>query len=369
MLVFTKLADWFDREKTFEQEFIDALLQRWVLSTLDDKSPWYRNIAIWTASGASYAVNKLSTEVASGFIDILRFGDGVKQGGWGYGHDALRLLILTGPIVRAGRIGISLLAAVDELPALGNCTWVAAVRALRMTGVKHFARVGDLARAAGIADTANTSGAFVHELITPLKQLGADAKYVAEATSMKQIARLADSNPSGVVLFSVKWSSGTGVEIGHTLLARRGLFGGINIIDRTNQVVSNLAELERLYPGIKNAIPYGSLGVVQNARIVTLAGTLPSLMNVLAVEVRSIPIPLLLSNDPSKVAYESNINPQPSDPSQRRTYTVVRGDTLSAIAKRKYGSVSKWRVIYDANRSVIGSNPDLIIPGQILWIP
>jgi nucleoid-associated protein YgaU len=49
-------------------------------------------------------------------------------------------------------------------------------------------------------------------------------------------------------------------------------------------------------------------------------------------------------------------------------YTVRKGDTLSAIAKREYGDASAWRRIYEANRDTI-SNPDLIHPGQELTIP
>jgi nucleoid-associated protein YgaU len=51
-----------------------------------------------------------------------------------------------------------------------------------------------------------------------------------------------------------------------------------------------------------------------------------------------------------------------------RTYTVVKGDSLSKIAKQYYGSANKWRQIYEANRDVI-KDPDLIYPGQSLRIP
>ena len=54
--------------------------------------------------------------------------------------------------------------------------------------------------------------------------------------------------------------------------------------------------------------------------------------------------------------------------SSGRTYTVVAGDSLSKIAKRVYGNPQKWRVIYEANRSLI-KNPDLIHPGQIFTLP
>ena len=53
-------------------------------------------------------------------------------------------------------------------------------------------------------------------------------------------------------------------------------------------------------------------------------------------------------------------------------YTVRRGDTLSSIAQRAYGDGSEmvWRVICNANQAVIGDNPDrLTPPGQVLYIP
>ncbi|MCD8364691.1 MAG: LysM peptidoglycan-binding domain-containing protein [Clostridiales bacterium] len=55
--------------------------------------------------------------------------------------------------------------------------------------------------------------------------------------------------------------------------------------------------------------------------------------------------------------------------STTKTYTVVKGDCLWNIAKKFYGSGSKYTVIYNANKSVIGSNPNLIYPGQVLTIP
>jgi Uncharacterized protein containing LysM domain len=51
--------------------------------------------------------------------------------------------------------------------------------------------------------------------------------------------------------------------------------------------------------------------------------------------------------------------------SSRGDYTVRQGDTLSAIAAR-HGTT--WRKIYAANTSVIGGDPDLIVPGQRLDI-
>ena len=50
-------------------------------------------------------------------------------------------------------------------------------------------------------------------------------------------------------------------------------------------------------------------------------------------------------------------------------YTVQPNDTLSSIAERAYGDASKWQVIYDANRGTIGSNPNIIQSGQRIYIP
>lgn len=58
--------------------------------------------------------------------------------------------------------------------------------------------------------------------------------------------------------------------------------------------------------------------------------------------------------------------PAPPTP---KTYTVKSGDTLYAIAKRLLGDGSRWKEIYNANTSVIGKNPNLIYPGQVLRIP
>lgn len=51
-----------------------------------------------------------------------------------------------------------------------------------------------------------------------------------------------------------------------------------------------------------------------------------------------------------------------------QNYTVKRGDCLWNIAKRFYGNGAKYTTIYNANRSKI-KNPNLIYPGQVLWIP
>lgn len=52
--------------------------------------------------------------------------------------------------------------------------------------------------------------------------------------------------------------------------------------------------------------------------------------------------------------------------STTHTYTVVKGDTLWGIAQRLYGSGAQWTKLYANNKSVVGSNPNLIRPGERL---
>lgn len=68
-------------------------------------------------------------------------------------------------------------------------------------------------------------------------------------------------------------------------------------------------------------------------------------------------------------AKEEAAPPAPAAPEPEpaaRTYTVVSGDTLWAIAERFYGDGNKYQQIADASGV---ANPDLIQPGQVLTIP
>lgn len=57
--------------------------------------------------------------------------------------------------------------------------------------------------------------------------------------------------------------------------------------------------------------------------------------------------------------------PAPTAPAAQ-TYTVVSGDSLSAISKRFYGDADQYMRIAQANNI---AEPDRILPGQVLTIP
>ena len=58
-----------------------------------------------------------------------------------------------------------------------------------------------------------------------------------------------------------------------------------------------------------------------------------------------------------------------SETPQKTTYTVKLGDSLWAIAKKLLGNGARYTEIYELNKSIIGSNPNLIYPGQTFTIP
>ena len=52
-----------------------------------------------------------------------------------------------------------------------------------------------------------------------------------------------------------------------------------------------------------------------------------------------------------------------------KTYTVQKGDLIYTIAKRFYGDIADYRRIYNANKKLIGSNPNRIRAGMVLTLP
>ena len=54
--------------------------------------------------------------------------------------------------------------------------------------------------------------------------------------------------------------------------------------------------------------------------------------------------------------------------SSMKTYTVKKGDTLSAIAREYLGDANDYMRIFEANKDQL-TDPDKIKPGQVLKIP
>lgn len=78
----------------------------------------------------------------------------------------------------------------------------------------------------------------------------------------------------------------------------------------------------------------------------------------------------------------AGINEKKETVTDETTYIVIEGDNLRKISEKKYGTPGLWRMIWKANRKKVAnadelnenykkkiSNPELIYPGQKLFIP
>ena len=144
-MALSDLADWWDRQKRESEK----ALEEWVV----DNPHWW-------AIGAATAV-QTSMDLGQEIVDVLRLGEGAAEGGFsGYGKDALRLLVVLGPLARAGgtlsrfltplaRSG-NLRFAVQVKGVTGPCTFQAVNNALAVTRRQNlFLTVADMAKATG----------------------------------------------------------------------------------------------------------------------------------------------------------------------------------------------------------------------------
>lgn len=83
---------------------------------------------------------------------------------------------------------------------------------------------------------------------------------------------------------------------------------------------------------------------------------------------KTIKVTIKQYKEPVKKRTVTTNNTKKTSKKNGQNYKVKSGDCLWNIAKKFYGSGSKYTKIYNANKDKI-KNPNLIYPNQILWIP
>jgi hypothetical protein len=318
MWVFTEIADWYDKERASNARFLE--------NAADHTDNDFLGALAWTGIGAVRILNTFAGGFAGGFVDVLRIGDGVQEGGWGYGKDALRALAVAGPVLRVGRYALGLVAAVDATPAVGNCGWVAASRAARMTGTQHFATVGSLAQALGLT-IQDTGGLGTAGIRTIIQQIGGEANLLGAVNSFEEVQAIARANPDAVIIFPVRFmrsvsragpgASGALIESladnGHALIAK-SVGGVVFIVDRSGKVYRSLDELARVYSAEQSlgmTIHTGNgILVVKNSRVIggiNFVSTAASLLNLITYEMRGVPNPLYKGDGGSPIYLKTGI--------------------------------------------------------------
>ncbi len=79
-----------------------------------------------------------------------------------------------------------------------------------------------------------------------------------------------------------------------------------------------------------------------------------------------------ITTSPTGWAGATNASDPPSEivvPLGSQTHTVREGDTFWIIAEQYYGSGVHWQSIYQANKPIVGANPDKLTTGMKLIIP
>lgn len=107
-------------------------------------------------------------------------------------------------------------------------------------------------------------------------------------------------------------------------------------------------------------LPYNSLTVKTNGDTVILEGEV-------ANQEDSEKIGLAVGNVEGVEIVDNNLVVATPAP-EATYYTVVKGDSLSKIAKEQYADAMKYPVIFEANKPML-THPDKIYPGQVLRIP
>ena len=249
MAALSDIADWWDEQKKESEE----ILTEWVQENPDY---WGRAAAIQTV-----------IDLGSGLVDVLRFGEGFAEGGVkGVGSDLLRLLVIVGPLGRAGGMAARYLRtlmqtgrirfAVQVAGVDGPCTFQAVNNAVSITKGKNlFVTVSDIAEALGkkASDlkpnpqdpSLKVLGAWVEELIPTIKRLGSRVKEVHGLKSIGDVVAVA-KRESGPVIFAIRATvrtvGGATEELLHSVVAMR-VNGVVKFADYGGKYVASLEEL------------------------------------------------------------------------------------------------------------------------------
>jgi LysM repeat protein len=312
------------------------------------------------------------------FTDMGRLGNGIliEGGVKGVAKDALRAVNIFGTAgAVAGRA--STLLKVVQASNANTCAIVAQTNALRLSGNRFLITIEELAKEANISlpkVAAVGRGADDYQkMLTAMRQMGIAARELTPANStFEGLVQSLRAAGKGVVTFSVRFGA-NGVN-GHRLYATIGRAGELIIRDPAAPgVIKSLAELRSAFP--QATLSSSEIIFVPDALLVTASHAAQAATEVsmflksLAMQV--LPVVHVQAQDSETALQVLHVREgiRLIPPAPPRIHTVRSGDWLSKIAKTYYGNMYKWPLIYEANRKVIGRNPNLIRPGQKLIIP
>lgn len=235
-------ADWWDQQKRESEK----ILGQWV----EENPQWW---AIGIATATSTAM-----DLGAGMVDALRFGQGMAEGGVkGIATDAMRMLVLVGPLAKlggmAGRLAQTQMIrlAVTTKGVTGPCTFTAVNNAASIVGGgarNFFFTVREAAQALGkpLAGLAKVGSkyklaAWIDDLVPFLTKQGVRLRSLGVPKSIADVANAA-KNQNGVVVFAIEWTDTAGALRRHSMIAVRTL-EGVRFADYGGKFIADLSEL------------------------------------------------------------------------------------------------------------------------------
>ncbi|HMD76722.1 MAG TPA: LysM peptidoglycan-binding domain-containing protein [Terracidiphilus sp.] len=345
------LAAWWEKNRRESDkaldDFVDAYPHLWVLA----------------------AVTGTAMDVGAGTVDLLRFGEGAAES-----YETGKIAPLLQDLLR----GASIAAEVGGLakgarpllgklklysdPGGGICVPMSIGNALRRTGQRFLLSLQEIGEASGLSFAQIWNrGLTDPQMLATLRRLGVRFETIARAQNWENLVNIAKRS-DGVV--SLPLSSGIG---GHmALLERAG--NRVRIVDRTG-FFNSLAELSQRYGTTFTVDGAGTAVVVKNvtARILNGVATLMLYTNGIVVKLDGNMTTTAL--DAKFNAFQQSRKSTPPTGAPGNTVIVARGDSLSGLAAKYYGTAEYWPLLWDMNRNLVGPNPNRIPPGMRLNVP
>jgi len=256
MWYFTEVADWFEKNRLESDDILDKLVE---------DSDYHTGVMV------AASTTKALMTVGAGFVDLLRLGDGIREGSLkGVGTDALRFVAVF-PVGKA----VSFIKSANGLTAAKfiadtggpNCFWVASAKALRQVGHKINGRilvgVDDLAASLKMPMNALWTIPNLTTGMSYLSRLGARTGSITKVSTSRDIARILPTDGS-VVIIAVHVVTNGKIVGGHAIYAYRNTFGQMRFMDRTvgraiksgtQGIYKSIDELAPIY-GASSIIPY-----------------------------------------------------------------------------------------------------------------
>jgi hypothetical protein len=248
------IADWFDRTLTSVVHVRDR-----VVAFADDHT--FGLAHRWNpVSRVVLAANNLGVHMVRGFVDTLRLGNGVRQGGWrGYGEDALRLLnVFDGAGRMIGQVGRVFKVAV-QAPGTALCRMVATYSALERTGHRFFFSLADLVQGTGrTLDQINAAGGtslrVFEDLLAILRRVGVplqEFRFTRSGPGWDVLTGWAGVNRRGVFVIGITYERGGGVCAAHALEVAFHRVHGLVFMDTSGRAYHGVAEFLATYRGAR----------------------------------------------------------------------------------------------------------------------